>query len=521
MRDDAPHGSAPQTGPVDTRLTGRVPRGLGIAIDLLAMALFVAAGWRMATTSWGQVREPLDLVYETPNVRTIELCRAGLPIYAPQIYGDVPYVFTMYPPLYHALVAALPIDPVNPYVAGRIVACIAMVAAAGMLVFVGGRESLPTALLAIGSLWLFHPSTKLAAFVKSDSLGLLFSLVAVLAVARAQNQSADRPAAVGAAILCALAVWTKHGHLAAPLACLLGFAVRGGPGLRYFLATTAALAAVSLTVAATAWGGDMLWCLAAGVGQPPAAAQFAAVWKAAAGQPFFVVLFAVLHVQAVLLARQEGLRSRHAAYLWYLLAADAVMLAGLGKSGSSVNYFFEPLLAGAACFVTARDRMPRAVTWPLAAVLVLAGGWEVATADPRAFDLRLLGCPAADVAGQRDWIADKHAAAAERTAAVIAVTNPAPRILNLCNARFGRDLPGEISLSDPYLYGLLFAQGSLPVDPLIARLDAGSFDGVLLPPDHDPRQRRRSPALAALYAAVHRTYRPGSAAPGLAVWVRR
>ena len=89
--------------------------------------------------------------------------------------------------------------------------------------------------------------------------------------------------------------------------------------------------------------------------------------------------------------------------------------------------------------------------------------------------------------------------------------------MNLCNARFGRDLPGEISLSDPYLYGLLFASGSLPVDPLIARLDAGSFDGVLLPPDHDARQRRRSPALAALYAAVHRTYKPGAAAPGLVV----
>lgn len=481
------------------------------------MALFAAAAVRLATVSWGQVREPFDLVYETPNVRTIELLRAGLPIYAPQVYADMPCVFTMYPPLYHALVAALPADPVNPYLTGRCVACIAMAATAGMLVFVGERDRLPTALLAIGSLWLFHPFTQLAAFVKSDSLGLLFSLAAVVVVAR----STDHRSAAGAAVLCSLALWTKQAHLAAPLACLAGLAVRGGPGLRWFAATAALLAAVSAAVAATAWGGDMLWCLAAGVGQPPSTAQFGAVWRAAAGQPFFVVLFAALHMQAILLARQERLRSRHAAYLWYLLAADAVMLAGLGKPGSSVNYFFEPLLAGAACFVAARGSSGRVASWPLATVLVLAGGWELATADPRDFDLRLLGYTVTDGDGQRVWIAEQHAAAHERRAVVAAITNPAPRLLNLCNARFGRDLPGEISLSDPYLYGLLFAAGSLPVEPLVARLEAGYFDAVLLPPDHDARQRRRSPALAALYAAVHRSYEPRATAPGLAVWVRR
>ena len=114
-----------------------------------------------------------------------------------------------------------------------------------------------------------------------------------------------------------------------------------------------------------------------------------------------------------------------------------------------------------------------------------------------------------------------HSAPATCDAAVVAVTKTTPRLLNLCNARYGRDLPGEISLNDPYLYGLLFAAGSLPVEPLIARLDNGYFDAVLLPSDHDERRRRKNPALAAVYEAVHRNYRLGTKTAGLAVWVQR
>jgi len=516
MRDDIPEGPAAASAcrhglsPVASRI-------LGGGIGLLSLLLFAVAAARMATVCAGQLLEPYDLAYEGPNLRTIDMLAAGRPIYAASVYDDSPFVFTMYPPLYHAVVAALPPSAENPYLTGRLVGCITMLGATASLLLVSGRPSLPTALLFVACLWLFHPVTHVTAFLKPDGLGLCLSAAAVMVAAT----WSDQRAAVAAAVLATLAIWAKHSSLAAALACLCAFWIRGGAPRRWFVVTATLLALLSWGIAATAWGGGLIWCLRAGVSLPVFWEQAVAVWLVAARQPLFVVMMATAHATVVLLVWRTGAAGWRSPFPWYLLWADVVMSVGLGKPGSSVNYFFEPLLAGGMCFMAACRCLPQPVGWLLSAVLLGAGGWESFTGDARNFDLRLLGCPHADRTEQVAWLRGQHAAAATRRQAVVAATNPDPRLLNLCDGGFGRDLPGEISLNDPYLYGALYVVGRLDPGPVIHFIDAAAFDGILLPPEHDPGRVRSSPALTALYDAVHRNYLPHVQAPGLAVWTRR
>lgn len=516
MRDDSPESPAAACPP-RRGLSPAAVRIFAGVIGLLSLVLFVAATARMAVVSYGQLLEPYDLIYESPNLRTIEMLAAGRPIYSAGVYDAIPFVFTMYPPLYHAVVAALPTASMNPYFTGRLVGCIAMLGAAASLALVGGRTGLPSALLCIACLWLFHPLTHLTAFLKPDGLGLFLSTAAVWVAAKWTG----RGAAVASAILAALAIWAKHSCLAAALACLCVFLIRGGVARWWFVAAAGLLALLSWILAATAWGGGLIWCLRASVSLPVFREQAVAVWLAAARQPLFVVLIAATHAAVLLYVWRAGVRGWHTPYPWYLLWADAVMAVGLGKPGSSVNYFFEPLLAGGMCFVAACRCLPAPVEWLLSVALLAAGGWESMTGNARDYDLRLLGCPHADRTEQMAWLRGQHAAAEIRRQTLVAATNPSPRLLNLCNARFGHDLPGTISLNDPFLYGTLYVVGRLAPESLIRCIDTAAFDAVLLPPEHDPLRQRSSPALTALYHAVHRAYVPHARAPGLAVWVHR
>lgn len=405
MRDDIPESPAAACPPYRglSRAAGRI---VGGGIGLLSLVLFVAATARMAVVSFGQLLEPYDLVYESPNLRTVEMLAAGRPIYAAEVYDAIPFVFTMYPPLYHAVLAALPTASTNPYFTGRLVGCIAMLGAAGTLALVGGRAGLPSALLCIACLWLFHPFTHLTAFLKPDGLGLFLSAAAVLVAAKWTG----RGAAVASAVIATLAIWAKHSCLAAALACLCVFWIRGGVARWWFVAAASLLALLSWILAATAWGGGLIWCLRAGVSLPVFREQAVAVWLAAARQPLFLALLAAAHAAVVLSIWRTGAGGWHTPYPWYLLWADAVMAVGLGKPGS---------------------------------------------------------------------------------------------------------------VNDPYLYGTLYVVGRPGPNSLIRCIETAAFDAVLLPPEHDPLRKRSSPALTAVYEAVHRTYAPHSLAPGLAVWIPR
>jgi hypothetical protein len=122
----------------------RVSSSLNRAIVLASSAIALAFLIRLSTVAIEQLGFPYDLVFEGPNLTSIELVRAGQNPYDPAIYAAPPFLLTMYTPLYHYLVAALPAHPENPFLTGRWVACIAMLTAAGGLFLVAGRRTPPS-----------------------------------------------------------------------------------------------------------------------------------------------------------------------------------------------------------------------------------------------------------------------------------------------------------------------------------------------------------------------------------------
>ncbi len=181
-------------------LRGTVRDGVLI---LAALAVIVPVGWRFAQVAYDQLTFPFDLCFETPNLATIKAIKDGSNPYSPEVYDALPFVFTIYTPLYHYLVALLPIEDSNPFFGGRLVSCICVLACGLLSLFVhrNGRGKSLTACVLPFLVFSFWPLMKNAAFLKNDPLALLLSSGAV-----ASLSFATRGRALMACGLCLLAV---------------------------------------------------------------------------------------------------------------------------------------------------------------------------------------------------------------------------------------------------------------------------------------------------------------------------
>ncbi len=127
-------------------------------------------------------------------------------------------MFSTYTPLYHYLVALLPMPDANPFLWGRILAAGAMLLAGLLPFLVGGRSGRLVAGVAVGVFFSLAPTVGRMVFVRTDSLGLLLTALSVWFVHRAEGRTPWLAAAVGLSIL---AVFTKQSFLAAPIACAI------------------------------------------------------------------------------------------------------------------------------------------------------------------------------------------------------------------------------------------------------------------------------------------------------------
>src|SRR6185436_19396618 len=97
----------------------------------LGWVLLALAGARFAVVVAGQLAWPLDLEFETLQLRTVRVIESGRNLYGAETYADLPFVFSVYTPLYHLLVAALPEVAGRPFLVGRLVALGAMLLVGG------------------------------------------------------------------------------------------------------------------------------------------------------------------------------------------------------------------------------------------------------------------------------------------------------------------------------------------------------------------------------------------------------
>src|SRR6266404_3765463 len=358
------------------------------AIAWIIAAVFVAAALsRVVPVVRDHLAAPFDLGSEGPHMSTVKALEHGDDIYDPRSFLDLPFHMTPYMPLYHAIAAALPQRAENPFFTGRVVAAIAMIAAAASLAFVAGRRDLPTALIAIAAFFLIHSTTDNTAYVRSDALALCFSAWAVALVMRARTHHAA--AACGA--LCALGFVAKQSYVAVSVACFLYLVATDVRRASWLVLGGVATGAACAAAASAYWGNGFWLAVTIPMTDYPRDMEACFLhWRMMMAQPVFRAIggIAIAATAASLVEWRRAARAADDAhpraytsrvaiassFLPYALiawAAGGWVSTGVGAGNHDL---LEPVLATLLWIVfVARQRRSTVLDWPwVLAVTVLA-----------------------------------------------------------------------------------------------------------------------------------------------------
>jgi len=288
---------------------------------------------RLVPVCRDQLAAPYDLISEGPHMCTVQAIQRGGDIYGRGSFLDLPFYMTPYTPLYHALVAALPQDPANPFFTGRVLAAFFIILAASSLLFVAAPGHRATAVTAFAVFFLLHAVTANTAYLRSDGLALCTSIWAIVTTARART----RGAVALAGALAAVAVAGKQSFLAAGLVSFLFIAIRRPRDLLAFVASGLGVG-LGLGAAATAvWGTDFWFAVTIPLTDYPRdIGGFWVHWEMMFAQPIFVCIVGIAVV--TLLAT----RTLAAPYLPYALVAWILQTAVMTGIGAENHNLMEP-----------------------------------------------------------------------------------------------------------------------------------------------------------------------------------
>jgi hypothetical protein len=486
----------------------------GVALVLAALAIIVPVGWRFVGVAYHQLYFPFDLCFETPSLATIKVIKGGWNPYSPDVFNAMPFVLTMYTPLYHYLVAMLPIDATNPFFYGRWVSLICVVAC-GLLLFLVHRRGQGQWWMACVLPFLLFSSWPLmanAAFLKNDSLGLLFSAAAV-----ATLSFATKGRGLIAAGLCILAVASKQSFVAAPTACLCFLVLQDRREAVRFVAMLTGLMISGAIAATWVWGHGFWFSVIGAVRQPFDVETGLRIILQAARQPLLAAILLGSAAALVHACVRRGLRVnlRESPYAFYLFFAWSVMLLTIWKRGASANYLFEFHLASVLWLShwLRTEIEYRSPSYLLRFLLVVAGltSFEIWVSRPAFYTFATAA--RADAMAQRSEIL-------QRATRQTGVRNP--KLLNLVTHVDAYLLSDQVYLNDPFLYGLLWEDDILSPQPIALAISRGAFDWIAVPPSFlEPGLLKDHEQL--LRESLHHQYRFLASFPsfGYAIFIRR
>jgi hypothetical protein len=523
--DADPHLPAPGdhvkgASEIDSVRAGKQPLTsllLGLAAvvgTLLLFAQFFHFAWYDARCARAILAYPFGIDYGEGIV-----WQQALLIPGPRMYGPIdrlPFIVFHYPPVYHLASRAVMAFGVDPLSAGRMVSIAATavtVISIAWLVAKGleGRVSRPAAAIgaAAGALLPLSlgPLEIWFDLMRVDMLAVALAFLGVVLTVRAEKQPAWLLLAMPAFVL---SVYTKQTELAAPASALAALLVT-----RPRAAILAGLCAVVLGVAALAllewltadgflrhilsynvntWSFDLLitrlrFQASYGVVLVAAAVGLGASWldqraqsrrpkragtPSYAGTPSHTVVVPI-------------------AILWLLLSL-AVLAATVGKTGSNVNYFVEPMCVCAVGFgllvgrcwhevVGSPGRREMALRFGLV-VLVLAVGGVIAKRRPLC---TLDGVSPALVATQEKLVRE-----------IASQDRPVLSEDMVLSLRAGKDVPIEMAI-----FSELAATGQWDQRRLLNLIDARAFAFVVTTPNEVYTPQRYTPEML---AAIERAY---------------
>jgi hypothetical protein len=435
----------------------------------------------------------------------------ALLIPGPRMYGQIdhlPFIVFHYPPVYHLASRALMSFGVDPLAAGRIVSLaataviatsIASLVVAGLAGRVGRSAVLVGAVT--GALLPLSLGPVEAWFdrMRVDMLSIALAFLGVVFAVRAKRQAVWLAVAMPAFVL---SIYTRQTELAAPASALLVLLL-----VRPRATILAALGGAVLGLGALAW---LEWVTAGGflrhiISYNINTWTFALLVTRLRFQVSYAVLLALAVIGlAVLWLRRrdetlaqgaEASRSNIAVAIisvWLPLSL-IMMVATVGKNGSDVNYFIEPLCVCA-----------------VAVGLLIGLGWQAVVGSPGRRDRALrLGLAFATLALVAVMTKRRPACYAVETPALLAIQqNLVQEIAKedrpvlsedmVLSLRAGREVPIEMAI-----FHELALKGQWDQRRLIDLIDAHAFAFLVTTPDKIYTPLRYTPEVM---AAIERAY---------------
>jgi hypothetical protein len=317
-----------------------------VAFFVLVSLLVTGASFlRLGRVSIDHLQAPHDLYFESHNLATIESIRQNAPIYSPSFYAHLPFIITTYNPLYHYLVAALPAKSDNPFFTGRLVSLISLILSALLFLKVGEcRKNLLAPILFMGWIFLLPVNVQNGAYLRVDTLALLFSL---LAIALLEGGEGEYLRICLAAVLGFLAFTVKQSSISATCACFLFLCCQNRKGATLFAVLTSCLYGGFALFAQIVWGsGYWFSAYLSLLGHPVLLNNILDMWEAMLREPLFTLLVLVTALSAFEALRFDGVAVfRKSPFLLYLIVTTLVLLFTVGKVGSDRNHFMEFIFA--------------------------------------------------------------------------------------------------------------------------------------------------------------------------------
>jgi hypothetical protein len=450
-------------------------------LAVLLLPLTVGAGWLVVDSLALAVSMPAQLNYlDGYTADDILRLARGAPLYPDP--AESPYTVTVYPPVFFAAAAGAVRLGVDPIAAGRLLALLSMVAAAGCVVWFGFRRTGWVALL-VGLALLLHPlQWPWSLVIRPDLAAILLSVLAVMTA----DAPPDRRRGVAIPIaLCVAAVFTKQTALAAPAAVIIGlFARDRRAAIRFSAGFIAATAAGAITLQAITRGQFLFHTVTANTN------PFSVERAASMYGRFFAASPVVAAAIAILLA--SALHRRRLSLPGTYAVLALITALAVGKVGSSLNYFLEPLVAVALW--TAHD-FPRrwfASRRPLRTVAAILGAAAVGL-------LSIASCVEQVRAhGVARTALPLHAELVRRVAGA-----PGPVVSDDATLLVGAGKPVHFR---PFIMTQLAEAGRWHQQPFLDELEAGNVSLVIYRTDSEPlHESRYTREMRELFS---RRYRP-------------
>ncbi len=455
---------------------------MGLTKEKLLTLIFVAISILFLSRLFGvisdQLNAPFDLVFETPNLGVIKFIQDGGNPYNPDTYSKAPFIFTVYTPLYHYIVASLPTLDKNPYFTGRVVSMIAMFLSAFTLFFVtdNNKQTIILPLLAFGLFFSIWPVLSNTAFLKNDPLALLFSASAIVIIYNHQSKLSI----ITASIFCILSILSKQSYISAFTTCFIYLLITNRRNFYIFLLSTLILSISFILMASIYWGNGFWFCTISALQQDITFQQIAFACKQMFKQPIYCFISGLTFLTLVPYRKKNIIHIfKESPYLLFVIISFFTLLLTIGKTGSSTNYFFEFTLSQLMWIIFVLGDKSLSFFFkpiPIIAIttLVICSISEVTITKKSNYSFINQGTIL-----QKKKMYDRM----KKTVSSFGIENPL--ILDIVDHRHLSSLTNKIAFNDPYHYKLIWQYGILDYHFFIESLNNQFFDIIMLPERRD------------------------------------